>query len=378
MSFYGNIKRVQSSPFVFDKYYPNRAAMDAAALNDNVYIGRYVLVKYTCKYESQDSNKLIYFDKYEAIPNSTTNEKQVCQDYQSNADIDINRYNDTFDGTVWQKIYTNVTDESGTRPIEKYIMVAELNAAVPRLELIEPNPAPKYFAEEDGRIVEKWRSIEINEQSSSEDAYSIRIPEILHLELGDQSNLFDTALLNPAVHTVVTPEGEGIDGNPPSMFDANNNYMSWKSYYQGHEIEAPQEGDNIDAKCLESKLNGLGQAISDIYDALYGRPAGGSGPRPFFTENITDVLSQYDKGLIGILSSIATESKGDLAKDLYGRTLQPGMYYYFSTKWTDAEEDPDNFIENIPKVIGSSEELNNNKAHFCIQNWALTSTVSSS
>ena len=47
MSFYGDIKRVQSSPFVFDKYYSSRAEMEENMNTDNVYIGRYVLIKYT-------------------------------------------------------------------------------------------------------------------------------------------------------------------------------------------------------------------------------------------------------------------------------------------------------------------------------------------
>jgi hypothetical protein len=32
------------------------------------------------------------------------------------------------------------------------------------------------------------------------------------------------------------------------------------------------------------------------------------------------------------------------------------MYYYFITKWNDAEEDSTNFIENIPKVIGRKSD----------------------
>ena len=47
MSFYGNIKRINSSPYVFDKYYGNRAEMDDNASLDGIYVGRYVLVKYT-------------------------------------------------------------------------------------------------------------------------------------------------------------------------------------------------------------------------------------------------------------------------------------------------------------------------------------------
>lgn len=372
MSFYGKVKRVQSSPFVFDKYYPNRKAMEDGAASDGVYIGRYVLVKYTCKYTSQENDKLIYFDKYEADSNNPPNGKQVCQDYKDNANIDINIYKDTFDGTVWQKIYTAATDSQDNSSIEKYIMVADLHASVPRLELVEPHPAPKYFADENGQMIEKWRGIEINEESNSEDAYSISIPEILHLEVGDtNSNLFNAALLDPSTRTVENPIGDGVNGHDPSMFDENNNYMRWKPYYNNAEVTS---GD-IDEKRLESKLNGLGQAISDVYDVLYGIPSGGTGQRPFFIEKITDLLSQYDKGLVGILSSISTDIKGDPTEDYAGRSYQPGMYYYFISRWGDATEDPDNFIENIPRVIGSSADYTAKKSHYKIDfdNWTLSS-----
>lgn len=375
MSFYGKVKRVQSSPFVFDKYYPNRKAMEDGAASDGVYIGRYVLVKYTCKYTSQENDKLIYFDKYEADSNNPPNGKQVCQDYKDNANIDINIYKDTFDGTVWQKIYTAATDSQNNSSIEKYIMVADLHASTPRLELVEPHPAPKYFADEDGQTVEKWRGIEINEESSSEDAYSISIPEILHLEVGDTgSNLFNAALLDPSTRTIENPVGDGVNGHDPSMFDGNNNYMRWKPYYNNVAVTS---GD-IDEKRLESKLNGLGQAISDVYDVLYGIPSGGTGQRPFFIEKITDLLSQYDKGLVGILSSISTDIKGDPTEDYAGRSYQPGMYYYFISRWGDATEDPNNFIENIPRVIGSDADYTAKKSHYKIDfdNWTLSSPQS--
>ena len=129
------------------------------------------------------------------------------------------------------------------------------------------------------------------------------------------------------------------------------NFMRWTSTYQGEEVTAPGP---IDGKTLNTKLYAFGQIISDLYDALYGIPSSGTGPRPFYTDkSVAEILGSYDKGLVGILSSIATEAKGDAAEDLYGRKLNPGQYYYFITKWGSAEEDPDNFIENIPKVVGA-------------------------
>ena len=134
MSFYGDIKRVQSSPYVFDKYYPNRVTMEENVSLDGVYIGRYILVKYTIKDPNDNTTNSQYFNKYVPVENGSTN-KKVYEGYKFNADKDLSIYTDTFDGTVWQKIYS--------QGAEKYILIAELNSAVPRVEFdIVP---PKYY-----------------------------------------------------------------------------------------------------------------------------------------------------------------------------------------------------------------------------------------
>ena len=46
MGFYGNITNTSNTTFSFDKIYPNRLSMDAGINNDNIFIGRYVLVEY--------------------------------------------------------------------------------------------------------------------------------------------------------------------------------------------------------------------------------------------------------------------------------------------------------------------------------------------
>lgn len=362
MSFYGDIKRVQSSPYVFDKIYPNRSAMEEKATSDGVYIGRYVLVKYTCKYEN---DTLVDFNKYENDPDSP-NGKKISQDYRDNADEDIRVYKDTFDGTVWQKIYTNITTNNGETIKEKYILISELNAAVPRLELAEPHPMPKYIDD----TGEHWRNISIDELASSEDAYKISIPEILQLEVGSSinDNIIDEDLLDPRTRS--------SKANQEDLLSPERNYMKWKSFYLDNE-DVTYNGtiQDIQGKRLESRLDGIGKAISDIYDALFGIPSGsgGTGDRPFFTDNIGGVLGQKDKGLVGVLSAITMDIKGAGSKDYTDyRTYQPGTYYYFVSKWGDATEDPDNFIENIPRVIGSSIEYNDSKAHYKIADWALS------
>ena len=393
MSFYGNIKRVQSSPYVFDKYYPNRAAMDDAVLTDNVYIGRYVLVKYTVKDAQDTATNSLYFDKYtiaDATPaqgeqSSSTTVKKVFKGYQFNANKDINRYNDTFDATVWQKIYTNTA--AGDQ-LEKYILVAELNASVPRMELNVISP--KVMT---NNLNEKWNEPQVLPSISSEDAYVFQMPNVLHLDVGNMDeNFYAKQLINPGQRWRMTTDGKSTNPNVSQgggglaentishedMLSDSYNYMKWKNFRinsTNGQMEEVNNAGPIDGKKLETKLYAFGQLISDLYDALYGVPIKEDGPRPFYTDELSKVLSNYDKGLVGILSSIATDMKGDGSKDYYGRTLLPGMYYYFTSSWNSADENPDNFIENIPEVIGSASEKSAGQAHFRIKNWR-TETIS--
>ena len=356
MSFYGDIKRINSSPYVFDRIFPNRTAMEATMTSDDVYIGRYVLVKYTCKYKSDTDNTLEYFNKY-AADNSTTNGKSVTAEYQANVNADIDKYHDTFDGTVWQKIYVQEK--------EKYILVAELNAAVPRIKLQLTNP--KTFV----NGAEKWNEPKIIETASSEDSYTFQLPNTLKLSVGTLSDDFygKSLIADPSQRKVFKNLA-----NNKTAFDPAYNQITWKNYLNG--VEKTTTTGDIDEKRLDIKFYAFGQMLSDLYDVMYGRPSTEEGPRPFYTKDLSNVFQHYDKGLVGILSSIATDAKGDGSKDMYGRTLQPGMYYYFTSKWGDASEDPDCFIENIPKVVGSANEHTNGKSHYKINftTWKLAST----
>lgn len=46
MGFYGNITNTAKTQFTFDRTYPNRKTMEARLANDEIYLGRYVLVEY--------------------------------------------------------------------------------------------------------------------------------------------------------------------------------------------------------------------------------------------------------------------------------------------------------------------------------------------
>ena len=346
MSFYGDIKRVHSSPYVFDKIYPNRTIMDDKCASDGVYIGRYVLIEYNCCYENENSDELVYFDRI----NADSENSSIDERYQANVTADITKYKDTFNATVWQKIYTNVKEDSP----EKYILIAKLSGNLPTLG-INAIP-PKYIQNSE----EYWTDPSINIAGGNEESYIFNIADVIKLDVDNNgSSLIDPAFLDPAERSEISPLPIGDEN--ASMFDSNNNYMRWNNYYDDTPIEDVTPDDQgrqfFDTKKLETKLNGVGQSISNLYDILYGIPSGGTGTRPYFMDNddITDLLNNLGNiGLLGILSSIGSVTIGDGTQDTGGRILQAGDYFYLATKWTDALEDPHHFIENIPQVIGAS------------------------
>lgn len=358
MSFYGNIKRVNSSPFVFDRYFPSRKDMEEKlnAGNDGVYVGRYILIRYDCAYKD-NSTDLDFFTQWEKI--KETNETDIAHEddrYKQNWQTDFAEYGDTFNGTVWQKIYTTIDGSSK----EKYIMVAELNSSAPKISL--KMTSPKVFISEDPEK-EEWNQPEVAKDAQSSDTFIVTMPDALHFDVEDFSgDYYGTKLLNPAkLPQDAFPEGVTLE----NAFSDDYNYIKWERYKylkdnQGNilSITKSAPGDNIDEKRLDMKLFGFGAAISQMYNVLYGMPLTGDseGKRPFFTTNIAEnVLTEgKNKGLVGILTSIGAEAKGDLTQDIYSRVMNNGMYYYFISKWGSAEEDPQKFIENIPEVVGAS------------------------
>lgn len=188
-AFYGNIKNNSRASFIFDRTYPNRKAMEDNMAQDKIFNGRYILVEYgekrftqylnvnnkfyhtgtettpierpdpSVEYYTYNKNDKEYilidvanvnFDNFINIIGNGGNifEKQDHEfldescEYYENRHIDEVEYQDCYDSTVWQKIWTNVKDKDGNYiGQEKYIMVAELNAIAPTLDLIVDAPS---------------------------------------------------------------------------------------------------------------------------------------------------------------------------------------------------------------------------------------------
>ena len=144
MSLYGNVKKIGSAAFQFDRKYASRSAMDAAAATDGVYAGRYVLVEYGERFNGTKPGDTIQYNgqpgSYSKIKDGPNGIELVTvyenDEFVDSANLDLRNYGATYDSTVWQKIYIN---ENGVGK-DKYVMVAELNAMAPKLDITQDAP----------------------------------------------------------------------------------------------------------------------------------------------------------------------------------------------------------------------------------------------
>ena len=190
-SFYGNIKNNSRSSFIFDRIYSSRCEMEkalyetkdanGAVAGDGVFINRYILINYgysaqgyytivpneivqldagtngnsekfgtyyrkidgqegyypanynlnTGVYDIAYNPSTTYYKKTNFVERFTADLKEE-PNYQTNREADAKKYYASYDHTVWQKIYSDNQ--------EKYILVAELDAAAPTFELITDAP----------------------------------------------------------------------------------------------------------------------------------------------------------------------------------------------------------------------------------------------
>ena len=193
--FYGNIKNNQKAPYIFDKIYSSRVAMDTAlkqdidingaTKGDGIFVNRYVLIDYgyseqqipvqvqpaavqprTLPSGKTKNDYLINSDtyKYYYIPDgdggyihpttwsprrtesATTPEYYQMENYvdrwdigntesaryNENRGLDQERYNADYDLTIWMKIYVDNQ--------ERYILVGKLIAEAPAMELVVNAP----------------------------------------------------------------------------------------------------------------------------------------------------------------------------------------------------------------------------------------------
>lgn len=397
MSLYGNVKRIASSTFQFDRIYNTRKEMEESCTTDGVYAGRYVLVDYGLRYK--DSGNV-----------NENNEPVIIEDpnYTERIQTDQRAFGDVFDSTVWQKIYSN--GESG----EKYIMIAELNGQAPKIELITENPliykntadadlVDSGEVDNDGNpimiqetIPESQKQVYVIEDTQQSSSQAIKL-EDTYEKL--KQPYFDLVHNNELSYYLHLPKPINLDVNNdninynekgfdpvysmPQDLDDKNSYIVWAP--DGLESTDIQQGEikESDTKRLYMNLPQFGNLMQTLFDLVYGVPnnndtshvrpffkpywtqAGNVGatiedpnsgvPRTYYNDDkqwlnngdIPDIgrlLANNTEGLAGILSGLFTE------RDPLSGTVR----YYFQTDWgSDFNYDSNApFISNKPDIIG--------------------------
>ena len=365
MSLYGNVKKIGSASFQFDRKYPNRAEMDSKAQSDGVYAGRYVLVEYGYRFGISDedlvtissgtavsqnpkaeyayqaltindvynsSNTYYTLDEndhyieysynetswnnlisqgliFKKVPKinyqliNTENGMRVegveeNPTFKANAAIDLTKYGAVYDSTVWQKIYVDGKD--------KYIMVAELNAMAPKLDITQDKPLTykalssnvDHFITEgivSGKLNENNELIETVRLTNAEEKYNkpyfdtaidteltylMHLPTTLNLEVDNSTIDFHKEGFNMA-YSYPDSEGvstiawipkeldqyeyvyeEGFENDPDHIkYDLGNNKLAKLI-----------QGADVDTKMLFMSFPALGNAMNALYNLLYGKP----------------------------------------------------------------------------------------------------------
>lgn len=272
MGFYGFITDTSRTSFQFDKIYSTRKQMDENAAKDGIFIGRFVLVDYDYHEDTTydiDKDKL-YADNF--------NEDQEEYGFSNSRG---------YDSTVWQKVY--VKNE------EKYIMVAELNATVPNLELIMDPPSTTPTAP----TIDK-DSTNVNYKVHLPSVWNLRVKGADDFEVSVKNQ--DGSIKDPVVKTAGTSspytglsdekadygEGEkpaaiyynkdGFDKSKQNKVNDTENYIKIENtgysgvYYKVKDSETGEEKEEKieDTKELSIHLPAIGNMMSEAWDLLYG------------------------------------------------------------------------------------------------------------
>ena len=250
---------------------------------------------------------------------------QINPLYKRNKDLDLITFGNTYDSTVWQKIY------AGTQG-EKYIMIAELNALAPQIELANIAPL-KYHTSEGVEHPEKPDVYIIKYVLS--DNY-ILIPQLTEQEFNNAKN-------KVPINIYIKNNDEYVQINNASVFDNNI------EYYQKEVIKKPVQVSDICEDYIQpyfdiTKSNELSYTLNlptplelkvdegfnyneEGFDLAYSLPLDAQDKENFIcwapdglnvTENTNgDIIPDGDSSVSSKTLHFNIPSFGNVMKDLY-------------------------------------------------------------
>ena len=349
--FYGNILNSNKTNFSFDKIYSNRYDMENAIANDQIFIGRFVLIEYDRIYVYEgyyngvtgmmcddlgqingvqqwresvkreygpNGTRWIYKDLnigsnkfYIYVPDSNQGHYEEIDyngiPYSYNYNIDVQEYGRGYDSTVWMKYYDAESNQY------KYIMIVELNA-VPAFHLISDPPSMvpygPYFDNNSTNltynmhVMSPW-GIDINTLENIGSIKSdVDITKKIVTVNDDGTITIDTRNNIPAD---IYFNKKGFDKTEKHFIDndtmANEiNYefhKSGKTYYGTDGSQGVQSDDTLS---WYIHLPVIGNTISDVWDIMYGT----NRKQGILNENWSnyELCTIDDDSVLGIINGI--------------------------------------------------------------------------
>ena len=260
-----------------------------------------------------------FYDRYEI--DTTGNGKIENSYFASNREIDAVNYHADYHLTVWMKIYTD--------GVERYIQVGRLKAEAPALELCDAPPsqivAPTSSNNNDGNAWNQHAPF-FDLIQSSDINYKYYMPKNWDIKLGTVD--FNKAGFNAVTKSYYSgaessdnivfkigasgynyPKmiGQKIELTPdtyvPNKYftDANctvlatGDFVVGTQYYvktQQYINGVPQTVKAGDRKNLTITMRSIGNAVSDVYDSIYGDTTHGSN-RPYTRADLYKYSQQY-------------------------------------------------------------------------------------
>lgn len=219
-------------------------------------------------------------------------------EFKTSEALDLQNYGAIYDSTVWQKIYIQNQD--------RYVMVAELNAMVPKLDVEEKAPltytptgtdetstnieipddeqivAGKKDEYGNFEIVKLTNAIETYNKSyfdttvDTELRYLLHQPRVIQVEAGNNTIEFHKNGFNMAYSYGEKDGPSTISLIPKGLTDYEivTNQLTGEPVKDANQIPLAtlNKKTDVDGKLLYMNMPSFGNAMNTIYDLLYGFP----------------------------------------------------------------------------------------------------------
>lgn len=440
MSFYGNISNAGKTELKFDKIYPNRKQMEAQFNSDNIFVGRYVLIEYDDNtftrfvgYSFDSRTGWIYSDSTKQYPFQISEEYtaadsksypfvigdlvKIEENNQVEYYVCINKDNDT----PSKAIFSRVTDDSSNdyllnynidkqwainknvlsdferaqgwdstiweRTLNGYVMIGRLNSKTPIFTISAEAPTIEPIAPH------------FSENSTNEE-YNLHVQTPWGMRIkpaidGDPSDEIVNYGEYPEYSGAIYYNKEGFNPETRSKIDNINDEVSLlptgssgRKYIDHNAAGSQYLTEQNDIQELKIHLPSIGNAVSDLWDVMYGTNRnldidwgstegnrmvnltdGGFSYEPEKTQTVSGAINSIHDLMGMIVEEDVDLEEANTEKIYYrsveieneGKTTKRTGYYIKVPKceYEDFPTDPDQIFHEVP-----SNELNKNKKYY--------------